>query len=238
MHLILPPLVPQILAARLEPQHSTSSLASSYSRPLPPPALPDTTRLRRLVQRIAPSLCIFATLPLPTASFPFLFLVGGSEPSCNWRLRLDCQRFRTVEPTLLFSSHRLFCGWARNRRRDENKTACACEKWRSQTHPAGTPLTASLSHDRPCLVSTFCTSVGPIKPPPYSRPVSRPFGMFARTFPPKLPRPLTFSRARVLVELLQSGRVSPSPGIDQHYRKTPFVIVNSGSCASPHPGSL
>lgn len=44
-------------------------------------------------------------------------------------------------------------------------------------------MTASLSHDRPCLVSTLCTSVGPIKPPPYSRPVSRPFGMFARTFP-------------------------------------------------------
>lgn len=44
-------------------------------------------------------------------------------------------------------------------------------------------MTASLSHDRPCLVSTLRTSVGPIKPPPCSRPVSRPFGMFARTFP-------------------------------------------------------
>lgn len=59
--------------------------------------------------------------------------------------------------------------------------------------PAGTPLTASLSHDRPCLVSTSCASVGPIKPPPYSRPVSRPFGMFARTFPLILPPPLLSS---------------------------------------------
>lgn len=50
-------------------------------------------------------------------------------------------------------------------------------------------MTASLSHDRPCLVSTFCTSVGPIKPPPYSRPVSRPFGMFARTFSSHLGTP-------------------------------------------------